>query len=99
MVLIAVLAGVFSLANFFLFANGIFPKNLAPIGSVVQLIVFLLTVFAAVGYKGRRTAYEYKGAPYKVFTLRFAVIFVSLLGSFCVLAVLILNAVGAIQGF
>jgi hypothetical protein len=92
---LAIVTGVASLFNYYWRAN--FEPNAAmQILSVAgQAALLLLTLAAAVGYRGRRARMGFEG--YKIFTLPFGLIVLSLLGNAAVLAVLVLNAMGVLR--
>jgi hypothetical protein len=96
MVALAVLTGAASLLNYFWWANYELPGVLQIVSIAVQAALMILTVVAAVRYRGNRLRASYNKAGYKIFTVPFAVIFVFILGNLAVLTVLILRAVGII---
>jgi hypothetical protein len=98
MLAIALLTGALSLANFFLWTRGTIAGGMLQTVSIFgQLILLALTVFAVVRFQGTRRKKLYPMAPYKVFTIPFAVILVSLLGNLCILIVLVLKTMGIIS--
>ena len=96
MLFLAVLTGALSLANYALWVN--FPLELPlKIAAIAAQVVFTaLTVFAAVSYRGKRMRNSYGFAGYKIWTIPFAVILVSLLGNICILVILFLFMTGRI---
>jgi hypothetical protein len=94
MVVIAVFAGIAALFNYFLWANYELPAVLRVISIAAQAMLVVITVAAAIRYRGKRHRLSYDRAGYKIFTLPFALIFVSILGNIAVLTVLSLYMMG-----
>ncbi|WP_100066041.1 hypothetical protein [Miniphocaeibacter massiliensis] len=97
MVFLAILTGLLSLGNFYINANWNLSESAVFLTLIAQVVLTILTIFAAFGYKGRREVNGYKG--YKIWTFRFAIIMVSVLGNICVLATIGLNKFGIINMF
>jgi hypothetical protein len=95
--LVALLTGVASLLNYFWWANSELSAEFKIISIAEQAVLTLLTVIAAVRYRGKWLRRSYDGAGYKIFTLPFALVFMSILGNIAVLAVLSLRMAGVIQ--
>jgi hypothetical protein len=91
---LAIATGVASLFNYYWRAN--FEPNAAMqmLSVAGQAALMALTLFAAVKYRGGRMRRGFEG--YKIFTLPFGLIVLSLLGNAAVLAVLVLNALGVL---
>jgi hypothetical protein len=94
---IAVLTGVCSLINYFLWSSYELPDVLKIVSIAVQIILTAVTVIAAVQYRGRRLRMSFDTAGYKIFTFPFALIFLSIVGNTAVLTVLFLRMTGVIQ--
>jgi hypothetical protein len=93
--ILAILTGVASFFNYYWQANFELSPAMQIVSIAGQAALLAATLAAAVLYRGRRLRNGYEG--YKVFTLPFAVIVLSILGNIAVLAVLILNALGVLQ--
>jgi hypothetical protein len=96
-VVIALLTGAASLLNYFWWANNELSAELRIVSIAAQAVLTLLTVIAAVRYRGKRLRKSYDGAGYKIFTVTFAVVIMSVLGNIAVLAVLSLRMAGVIK--
>lgn len=96
MVVLAVLTGALTLANFMWWAKFDLSAPLQIVGIAAQAVLLGLTVFAAIRYRGRRSRPSYDRAGYRIWTVSFAAIMVSLLGNLCVLVVLALRMAGVI---
>jgi hypothetical protein len=94
---IALLTGAASHLNYFWWANYELSAEFRIISIAAQAVLTLLTVIAAVRYRGKRLRRSYDGAGYKIFTMPFAVVFLSVLGNIAVLVVLLLRMMGAAQ--
>jgi hypothetical protein len=95
-VLLAVATGILSFINYFWQANYPLSEFLKIAGLTAQIVFVILTVAAMLTYRGKRSRLSYDGGHYKVFTFRFAVIVLSLIGNVSVLAVFILRACGIV---
>jgi hypothetical protein len=94
---IALLTGAASFLNYFGWTNYDLSAEFKIISIATQAVLTLLTVIAAVRYRGKRLRRSYDGAGYKIFTIPFAVVFLSVLGNIAVLVVLLLRMMGAAQ--
>lgn len=94
---LAIVTGVLAFLNFYGWTNGAITGALQIVSIIVQAVLLAATVFAAARYQGVRRRKLYPMAPYKIFTLPFAVILVSALGNACVLVVLTLRLSGIIS--
>ena len=95
MIFVAILTGIGGLLNYAWRASGHLTSTLEIVHMSAQVILMALTVFAAVRYRGRRQKMGHEG--YKVFTLPFAVIYLSILGNAAILVAFILHLTGVIQ--
>jgi hypothetical protein len=95
MLTLAILTGVASFFNYYWQANFELSPTMQIVSIAGQAILLAATLAAAVRYRGRRLRNGYEG--YKVFTLPFALIVLSILGNAAVLAVLVLNTLGVLQ--
>jgi hypothetical protein len=96
MVILAVVTGALSFFNYFWQANYSLPVLPQTASVIAQAVLMILTLAAAVGYRGRRSRPSYDGGHYRVWTFRFAVIMISMLGNAAVLVVLALFRFGII---
>jgi hypothetical protein len=94
---IVLLTGAASLLNYFWWANYELSVEFKIISIAAQTALLLLTVIAAVRYRGKWLRKSYDGAGYKIFTIPFAVVFLSVLGNIAVLVVLLLRMMGVVQ--
>jgi hypothetical protein len=94
---IALLTGAASFLNYFWWANYELSAEFKVISIAAQAALTLLTVIAAVRYRGKRMRKSYDGAGYRIFTVPFALVFISVLGNAAVLVVLSLRMAGVIQ--
>ena len=93
-VLIAIVTGILSLANYAWQTSG----SASQVQSLIlQFILAAVTLIALFGYSGKRTRKNYEIGKPRIFTLRFAIIFVSAMGNVMVLGVLILFNLNVIQ--
>jgi hypothetical protein len=97
-VLVAALTGIAAFFNYYWWANYELPVALRVISIASQAVLTVITVIAAIRYRGKRLRKSYDGAGYKIFTVPFAIIFLLILGNIAVLAVLALFATGVVQG-
>lgn len=94
--LVAILTGAMSLANFYMWSKGRVTGGMQYVSVSLQLFLLILTIAAAISYGGRRRKKLYPMAPYKIFTLPFGIILVSLLGNLCVLAAVLFYTFGVV---
>ena len=92
--LAAILTGAMSLLNYYLWSSGNLTDKMQFASLFIQLILLIVTSAAAILYNGRRRKKLYSMAPYKIFTLPFGIILISLIGNLCVFAVMLLNIPG-----
>jgi drug/metabolite transporter (DMT)-like permease len=97
MIVIALLTGIGSLLNYFCWANYELSSELRMASLIVQIAMMSITVIAAIRYRGKRVRKSYDGAGYKIFTVLFALMVLSLLGNVSVLMMLYLHMTGVIQ--
>jgi hypothetical protein len=96
MIALAILTGILSILNYAWWLSAELSPTLQIISIAAQAVLAVITIFAAVRYRGKRVRKSYDGAGYKIFTIPFAVIFLSILGSIAILVVLFLRMTGAI---
>lgn len=96
MTLLSVLTGGLALLNYFSLTNQYI--SLTP-ALIIQGVLLLVTIIAAISYRGNRTRRSYDGGLYKIFTLAFAIIFISLLGNLAIFILLLLNQLGYVHGY
>jgi hypothetical protein len=94
---IALLTGAASFFNYFWQANYELSAELRIISIAAQIVLMFLTALVLFRYRGKRLRKSYDGAGYKIFTVPYAIIFVSALGNLAVLIVLALRVTGVIQ--
>jgi hypothetical protein len=97
MLIIAILTGAASFANYLWWASIGLPDGLKIASLAAQAALTLITAVTAARYRGKRLRKSYDGAGYKIFTLPFALVVLSLLGNLAVLTVLLLNLIGVIK--
>lgn len=96
MLILAILTGAAALFNYYAVTAAIYPLLLAL---MIQLLLFVVTMIAVIGYRGRRNRPSYDGAGYSIWTVSFAIMMVSLLGNLAILVVLFLNQLHILSGF
>lgn len=94
MVLLAIFTGAASLLNYYTLTNSLYPLLLA---GIIQLVLFILTTAAAIGFRGRKSRPSYNGVRYSIWTFSFALIVISLIGNFSILVVLLLKQLNIIS--
>jgi hypothetical protein len=97
MIFIAIATGVLSFLNYVWQANYPLSGLLQIISLIAQAALTAVTFAAMLRYRGKRSRASYDGGHYRVFTLRFGLIFLSMLGNIAVLVVLILHTSGIIS--
>lgn len=95
MTFLAILAGIGAFFNYYAITSEMYSLFFAII---LQLGLLLLAIIALIGFRGQRFRRSYDGGWYKIATVRFALIMISLLGNFAILVVFILNQLGYISG-
>ena len=95
MVLIAILTGILALLNYAWQANFELSSSLQIVSIALQVVLMVITVIAAVRYRGRRRRMGFEG--YRVFTFPFAIIFLSILGNAAILFGFIMDLAGVMQ--
>jgi uncharacterized membrane protein len=98
MVFLALVVLALSIANYAWQTNVVLPETLQMVSIGAQALLLLLALVAAALYRGRKSRPNYEGGFYRIWTIRFAVIAVSILASFSVLVVLLLYYLGVITG-
>lgn len=96
MTFLAILAGIGAIFNYYAVTAGIYSLFLAIF---LQTLLLLLAIIAGIGFRGQRSCRSYDGGWYKVATVRFALIMISLLGNLSIFIVFILNQLGYLSVF
>lgn len=96
MLFLSILFGCLGLLNYLGWTSGIFIGALQVVSIVAQVVLFGLSVLAAIRYQGKRRKRIYV-MDFKVFTIPFAITLVSAFGNLCLLVVLVLNATGVLS--
>ncbi len=97
MVGLAIVTGVLTLLNYYWQSAYDLSVPLQVVSVVAQAVLLTGTILAAVAYQGRRSRPSYGGGWYRIWTFRFAIIVLSLLGNVCVLVVLVLHLAGLVD--
>jgi hypothetical protein len=95
-VVVAILTGLGSVGNYWWVANGDVSSALRLVAVVVQAVLLVITIGAAIRYSGRRSMRSPESPFYRIWTGRFAVIMISLLANLAVLVVLVLHLTGVL---
>ncbi|WP_078806873.1 hypothetical protein [Pilibacter termitis] len=91
-VLLAILAGI---GSFFIYSFWQVPELLGNLGLfIAQIVMFLFALVAVFSYKGKRFSKMYFLDNTHVFTIRFLICLISLLGSGSILVVMALFILG-----
>lgn len=91
MVFLAILTGLGTVGNYLAVSRDIYGLTLALI---IQVVLAVLTLIAAVGYGGRRTRPSYSEWGVRYFRIPFALIFLSIIGNAVMLFLLITDLNG-----
>jgi len=95
--LLAIVTGLATFFNYGLWTNSDLTYSLQLISIGMQIVLVLLTLFSPFNYRGRRSVPNYKGGWYKIWTIRFSIIMISLLGNISILIILLLKINGIIS--
>jgi hypothetical protein len=90
-VTLAIVTGALSALNYYWHAGYELSLFAEIVGLVAQVFLATLTVLAAVTYRGQRSRPSYGSGNYRIWTVRFCVIIISLLGNFSVLIAFVLH--------
>ncbi|MDR2896703.1 MAG: hypothetical protein LBV30_08680 [Propionibacteriaceae bacterium] len=97
MVLAAIVTGVLAFLNYLWQASANLTPALQIISVLISLALTVITIIAAIVYNGRRLRPSFDGGWYSIWTLRYGIIMLSLLGNLSVLVVLALHLFGVIR--
>lgn len=81
-VFVALLSLAGSFVNFYLLSN---QKYNTSLGFIIQLVLFMLALLAAILYGGRRIRPSYSTWGVRFFTVKFAIIFLGIIGNMVML--------------
>ncbi|WP_423363903.1 hypothetical protein [Mycoplasma sp. P36-A1] len=91
MTFLALLTGLGSIANFMALNNKYYGFE---IGLAIQIILLIVTIIAAVSFKGKKTRPAYFQFFVRHFTVRFVIVFLSLVGNLSMILVIGLQLSG-----
>lgn len=94
MFLLSIVTGTLTLVNYYAVGNGYISSDAAL---KLQTMLSIITIFAVIFYKGKRFRKSFDGGQYSIFTFKFGVVFISLLGNISIEILLILYKSGYIN--
>lgn len=94
--IIALLSIGGSFANFYLLTN---QKYNSSLGFVMQLVLFIVAILAAIMYSGRKSRPSYTTWGVRFFTFRFAIIVLGIIGNLVMLLLTYMDMKGLQQWF
>ncbi len=99
MIILAIITGALSALNYYWHAGYNLSIFQEMVGLIAQVFLAILTVLAAIAYRGQRDRPSYGGGHYRIWTFRFCIIVISLLGNFSILIVFILHMAGVVSSY
>ncbi|MDR0922476.1 MAG: hypothetical protein LBM95_08845 [Lactobacillales bacterium] len=90
-IVLGILTLIASFVNYTAWASGYFSGSLELISLLIQGVLTFIMLLAGISYNGKRMRKSYDGGAYRIFTLPFSVILLSILGNGSVFVVLLLK--------
>ncbi|KAF1300180.1 MULTISPECIES: hypothetical protein [Enterococcus] len=96
MFVLAIITGIATIFLYYLIMNATISLTIA---TILQLGLLVLTILAKILYRGPKKRGSYDGGWYKIWTIRYGLIMLSLLGNMAVFIVFVLNLFGFMEVF
>ena len=95
--LIAIITAILSFFNYSFWTsyNLDFLYKLFSVSA--QGLLLIVTLFVTISYSGKKLTFNYVNRAYKIFTIRYSILLISLLGNLSIFIVLFLNLIGKIN--
>jgi hypothetical protein len=98
-ILISIITILVSFVNYALCASDTTPFSTHIPNLILEAVFVFVSCLAVLGYRGKRTLWDYERRGYRIFTIGFAVTILALFANIAVLAIIALHQSGVIAVF
>ena len=95
--LIAIITAILSFLNYSFWTSNNLDFLYKLFSVIAQGLLLIVTLFATISYSGKKLTFNYVNPSYKIFTIRYSILIISLLGNLSIFIVLLLNFMGKIN--